>query len=271
MMIELYVIAHKEVFIPDSAALIPINPDNATGDNIAEKPGYSELRAHYHVWKNGLPETDFVGFFQFRRYLDLTSAVFTDVGSEKRPLPYRIKKFPMAKSYSEEVLEVLGRYDVIAPMREFTGISVWKRYAAAQGHRVSDLQLAYEIISKKYPEYLTAANNYLNGTGEYYGNIYIMRRDVFKNYCAWLFDILGEYDSRAENIPPRTQGFLAERLFGIWFRKTYSSGSLHCAELPRLHFWGYDDETHHLRKDKLINALLPPGTQLRSVIHKLAK
>lgn len=268
---KLFVVAHKDVFIPASDILVPINPNDTNVENIAEKWGYSELRSHYQVWKDVSIQADVVGFFQFRRYLDITAPLFTCLSSEKRPLPYKTAKFPQGKNYSETLLKAICNFDVIAPIREYTGVSVRKRYAKAEGQRDADLCIVYEIISEQYPEYLPAANIYLNGTGEYYGNLYIMRRSIFDSYCSWLFSILGEYDSRVASIPPRTQGYLAERLFGIWFTRAYTEDLLKCAELPRLHFWGYDDETHNLRRDNLINTLLPPGTQLRADIRKLVR
>lgn len=272
MITKLFIVTHKKnIYIPNSAAFIPIDPDNAEEDNIAEKLDYSELRAHYSVWRNEPLETKMVGFFQFRRYLDLTASYFTDFDIGKRPVPYRIKKYPKTVCYSEITLKNLDNYDVIGPIREYTGISVWQRYATSRDHRISDLRLIYKIISEKYPEYMHAADVYLNGTGEYYGNLYIMRQEIFNTYCTWLFGILNEYDKRASNIPPRTQGYLAERMFGIWFTDMILNRKLRCAEVPRVHFWGYDDEQHNLRRDKYINFFLPPGSERRAWAKKFMK
>lgn len=272
MITKLFIITHKNnIYIPNSSVLISINPDNAEKDNIAEKLDYSELRAHYFVWRNESLETQMVGLFQFRRYLDLTASYFTDFNINKRPVPYQIKKYPMAIHYSEIALRNLDNYDVIAPIREYTGIPVWQRYSMAHGHRISDLRLIYKVISEKYPEYMHAADLYLNGTGEYYGNLYIMRREIYNDYCTWLFSILNEYDRQASDIPPRTQGYLAERIFGIWFTNAVLMKKLRCAEVPRIHFWGYDDEKHKLRYDKLINFFLPPGSERRAWVRKFKK
>lgn len=260
--VKLFVVTHKEVYIPDSSILISLNPDCILNCNIAEKQGYSELRAHYWVWKNE-KAAEKVGFFQFRRYLDFT-------GNAR--LPYTIKKFPRAEDYSPDfVNRFIQPFEIIAPIPEYTGMTVWKRYGAAAGHRIEDLQLTYDIICKKHKDFVPAADAYLNGKAEYYGNLYIMDCNVFNEYCDWLFGILEEYESGAENIPARTQGYLAERLFGIWFTKAKSDGILRWKEVPRVHFWGYDDETHHIQRDKLINLLLPPGSERRVLVKSLEK
>ena len=251
-MTKLFVVAHKDVFLPNSSILFLINPDKNDGDNISHMENYSELRAHYWVWKNEPDETDTVGFFQFRRYLDFLS---TDTKK-----PYTIRKFPKAAdyTYSQNTAEGL---DVIAPLPEYTGKTVWDRYGLY--HRVDDLRLVYDIIGKKYPEHLTPADLYLNGKFEYYGNLYIMRREVFNDYYSWLFSILTEFDSLSKSIAPRTQGYIAERLFGVWFTKQKEDGIRTWKEVPRVHFWGYDDENHNLRCDKLVNFFLPPGSKRR--------
>lgn len=259
---RIFVITHKKVYIPSSSILIPLYSDCKINCNIAEKQGYSELRAHYWVWKNERI-TEKVGFFQFRRYLDFT---------ENGKLPYTIKKFPKSEDYSPEfVNEFIRFFDIIAPTPEYTGMTVWERYSAATGHRKEDLQLTYDIICKKHRDFIPAADVYLNGRSEYYGNLYIMNRNVFNEYCDWLFGILEEYESRAKNIPARTQGYLAERLFGIWFTKVKLNGVLRWKEVPRVHFWGYDDEAHHILHDRLINFILPPGSKRRALAKSLRK
>ncbi|HAV16138.1 MAG TPA: hypothetical protein DCW91_02560 [Acinetobacter nosocomialis] len=194
--------------------------------------------------------TDMVGFFQFRRYLDLAAKSF------KRP--YSIKKLPQEKHFSLEVIQGL---DVVGPIPEYTGFTVWARYKSV--HRIDDLELAIKILKEMHPEYTQAADIYINGKSEYYCNLYIMRRDVFNSYCEWLFGILERYDAGAQNIPARTHGYIAERLFGIWFTKVKNDGVLRWKEVPRVHFWGYDDAKHHLRRDRLVNILLPPGSERR--------
>ena len=72
MGLKLFVISHKDVDIPVATYLYPIRSNRTDGIQIAEKESYSELRAQYWVWKNErFDSADYVGFFHYRRYLDL--------------------------------------------------------------------------------------------------------------------------------------------------------------------------------------------------------
>ena len=51
-----------------------------------------------------------------------------------------------------------------------------------------------------------------------------MRKELFYNYCEWLFDILFTLDKRIDissydKYQTRVFGFLAERLFNVWLMK----------------------------------------------------
>lgn len=255
---KIFVVAPSGTAAFDEPVLQYIDPDNAAGDSICHKRGYSELRAHYWVWKN-IPDIERVGFFQFRRFLYL--------GAKETKRPYFIIKEPDAACFA--AAGELEQYDVIAPLAEYTGESVMDHYA--REHRACDMETVLSIIKRTQPEYYASAVRYLSGEAEYYCNMYIMRKDVFCAYCQWLFGILEEFDNAVSDAPPRTQGYLAERLFGIWFTQLKSAGDYSFREVPRVHFWCYDDKAHSLKKDKLKNLILPPGSKLRALVRKELK
>ena len=88
-MTKIYVVSQSQLELPDLPILVPLNPDLDIGDNICDQQNFSELRAHYWVWKNEPSTTDVVGFFQFRRYLLLDQKHYS--------CPYIIKKIPRKK------------------------------------------------------------------------------------------------------------------------------------------------------------------------------
>lgn len=268
-MIKLFVVHHKDVYIPKSPLLVPIRSDEFKGDNIAGRLDYSELRAHYHVWKNEPADTDYIGFFHYRRYLDLNQYPIIPA-CKTTQTPYTIQKLPNVDSWNyEKIKRTINEFDVIVPVAEYTGIPVYKRYAQSNGQRVSDLDLIRMILFERYPEFLNVTDKYLYGQREYYGNIFIMHRELFNRYCAWLFDILNEFDFRVQVSPPRTDGFLGERLFGIYFTWLKKQDNIRYGELPRVHYSGYDDENHNFVRERLINLLLPPGSIIRAVVRKI--
>lgn len=78
-------------------------------------------------------------------------------------------------------------------------VPVREHYAQAPFHHGKDLELAKQIVREHHPEMEKAADEYLFGTVCYFGNIFIMKRQVFRDYCNWLFPILDEFDHRAAN------------------------------------------------------------------------
>ena len=104
----------------------------------------------------------------------------------------------------------------------------------------------------------------------YFGNIFIMGKGPFAEYSGWLFSILEEFDRRADtgDYGPqerRVDGYLAERLLGIW---AAHHRELRRLELPRVHF--VEDRMERNRK-RLINLLLPPGSVRRSKVKRAAR
>ena len=115
-----------------------------------------------------------------------------------------------------------------------------------------------------------AMETYLSGTFCYFGNIFIMKKTVFHDYCAWLFSILEEFDRREDldGYSPqerRVDGYLAERLLGAYAGWLVGQASI--LELPRIHFLPPED----YRRQRLLNAVLPPGSRRRSVVKGLGR
>lgn len=258
--VAIYTVYHKPLPLPETDALHPIDAGRTDGEHLAFEQNLSELRAHYWVWKNA-PGADMIGFFHFRRYLDF----------EAKPgkAPYRIVKEPDASRYRSEVLlPLLQDAEIIAPRPEYTGLTVWERYAIFPGQDIRDLQTVYRILSETEPSYRSAADAYLNGREEYYGNLFLMRKEIFRNYCAWLFPILKAFRKERPGAKPRTEGYLAERLFGIYLTKATQTGAV-VRTVPRLHFTCYDDALHHTAARRYLNFFLPPGSRLRGAVNRL--
>lgn len=271
--IKLFVCCHQPETVPEHPLLIPIQVGAAlanrhfpaflhddTGDNISAKNrSYCELTAQYWAWKN--VEADYYGFFHYRRYL------YPNVNAKR---PYRIEREPtltlLDKLGYDKFADLVQQYDLIAPIGENMYVPVKEHYANAPFHYRKDLKLAEKIIREQHLEMTETMEEYLSGTVCYFGNIYIMKRSVFHNYCVWLFPILEEFDHRAglseySSQELRVDGYLAERLLGIYL--THVRKELQTLELPRVHF---EPSVRQLRKKRLLNALLPPGSFRRALV-----
>lgn len=271
--VKLFVCCHTPCAVPDHPLLVPVQVGAAlaeerfpgflqddAGENLSHKNrSYCELTAQYWAWKN--VQADYYGFFHYRRYL------YPEPDARR---PYRVAGEPtppLLNQLGYEGFEALiRRYDLIAPIGENMYVPVREHYATAPCHHAADLELAEQIVKERCPEMAQALAAYLSGTVCYFGNIYIMARAVFCDYCAWLFPILAEFDRRADTSgysaqELRVDGYLAERLFGVYF--THRREALRTLELPRVHF---EPDTAKRRKKQLLDAVLPPGSKRRSLV-----
>ena len=144
-----------------------------------------------------------------------------------------------------------------------------EHYAKARFHHREDLELTEEIVREVSSEYEPALEQYLSGTVCYFGNIFIMRKSVFQEYCNWLFSILEEFDRRANTgsygpQETRVDGYLGERLLGAFY--LHQRGKLDVLELPRVQF--VCDWRERWAKN-VLNAFFPPGSLRRNMIKQL--
>lgn len=296
LQIKIYVSCHKDLYSFSHPVLYPIQVGTAlaefrykgmqyddSGDNIStQNRSYCELTAQYWAWKNDA--ADYYGFFHYRRYLSFDPKSLVDHTNSQKvkrsPLPYRNYKLPDEQTlnllgYTEEnIKDIIGRYDIIAPLAEQMHVSVYDHYKKAPFHHIEDLDLVLKIIEQRYPEFKAAAQEYMAGTKHYFCNMFVMKRELFFNYCAWLFSILQEFDRQTDftkysGKACRVDGYLGERLFGVYYTWLKKQSTVRWAELPRVHFEAFPGETDNFWLMKRVNMFLPPGTRRRAYAKKL--
>lgn len=215
------VATHKKYWMPKEKIYLPIHVGKKgkddlgyigddTGDNISIKnPNYCELTGLYWAWKN--IDCEYIGLCHYRRYFahksksnnleDKRQAILTKVDYE----------------------QLLQQYDVILPKkRNYYIETVRSQYEHA--HNKRDLDEVENIIKEKYPEYIKAFEKVMNSRKLYIYNMFAMKKSLFDEYCAWLFDILFTLENRIDisdydKYNARVFGFLSERLFNIWLEK----------------------------------------------------
>jgi len=271
--IKLFVCCHQPAIVPAHPLLVPIQVGaeltqerfpgfiyDDTGNNISQKNcSYCELTAQYWAWKN--IEADYYGFFHYRRYL---------YPGQREKRPYRIEKESSLATLERldyaRFAELIPQYDLILPRGENMYVPVREHYANAPCHHVKDLKLAERIVQECFPAYQAAMDAYLSQTICYFGNIFIMKKQIFFDYCGWLFSILQEFDRQADTAgygpqERRVNGYLAERLLGVYAAYQRQAHGLRITELPRVHF--APDTAARWRKQVFV-ALLPPGSRRRA-------
>lgn len=269
--IKLFVCCHKKSYVPEHPLLAPIQVGTALsqerfkgflhddeGDNISEKNReYCELTAHYWAWKN--IDADYYGFFHYRRFLYPRC-------NERVPYTYtgNLTSSGLNSFGFDRFGETIAENDMIVPMAENMHQSVMQHYGNASYHNIGDIKTVQNIVSEMYPDYSDALREYLGSRYHYFGNIFIMRREVFQDYCQWLFSILARYDEAKPSYTgqeARVDGYLAERLLGAYYIKNRKA--LKTLELPRLFI---EEDEKELRTKKMQNFLLPPGTKRRAFV-----
>ena len=187
-----------------------------TGDNISLKnPSFCELTGLYWAWKN--VDSDYIGLAHYRRHFSL---------SKKSKDP-----FDNILTY-DELAPLLSKYRVFVPKkRKYYIETLYSHYAHT--HYAEHLDVTKEIIAEKYPEYTDSCNKVYNQTYGYMFNMMIMRKNLFQNYCEWLFNILFELEKRIGEsskelsfFQGRFYGRVSEIIFNVWLDYQIKSGTI---------------------------------------------
>ncbi len=252
--------------VPDSKIMLPIEvgadlrkkhiegilQDNQ-GENISSKNKmYCELTAQYWAWKN--LDADYYGFFHYRRYLSFADKKHpVDQWQnviEESPDSNCLKKYNLEDDYIQKlVMEydlVLSEEKNVAKMPD-KNPSVYEQYKNGRSLNIKDIDLVHDIIKKKYPNYLDTFEKVMKGEKTCLCNMYIMKKELFHEYMAWLFDILFEFEKRSDMSEYtvegyRTPGHLAERLLTVFCWYTEKKKNLKVKKLQTIVFLKTDQK-----------------------------
>ena len=195
-----------------------------TGDNISDKNlMYNEYTGIYWLWKN-YKLNDYVGINHYRRYYAFMDNV-----------PDVSKYFEFFDIILNKPLELL--HPITKKMVDNrTYYSFW--------HNVEDFDLLEQMVREKYPEYVGGFEKMKASKEIHNSSIFIMGKDLFNEYCSFIFDALDTYneyhghhtvdeyrqhvlDNKAKYIKPgldyytvdiqtRIVGYIAERLLNTF-------------------------------------------------------
>lgn len=232
---------------------------DSDGINISAKNReYCELTAHYFAWKN--VEADYYGFCHYRRFFGAENAT---------KLPYAALKNVSDKHLSseQELRYLCDEYDILVPRAEDMGLNVQEHYSTSKHHYTEDLSLFLEILNGKAPQLKSAADSYLGQNKQYFCNMFVIRKELFNEYCEMLFAVLEEFDQRkkfhGDFQSDRTDGYLGEIFTGIYISYCYAKGKK-IKELPRM-------DSGCSFKKRMGCALLPSESKRRFCIKRILK
>ncbi|MBT9790650.1 DUF4422 domain-containing protein [Clostridium sp. MCC344] len=264
--IKILISCHKQSIVPDSEIMLPIEvgadlrskhiegyiQDNS-GDNISAKNKmYCELTAQYWAWKN--LDADYYGFFHYRRYLNFSENKYPLDSwqniTEERLNDTCLKKYNLNDDCIRNLVEtydlVLSEEKNIAKMPD-RNASVYEQYKNGRSLNIRDLDLVRDIIAAKHPDYLDTFDEVMKGRKTCLCNMYIMKKELFHEYMSWLFDILFEFEKKADMSEYtvegyRTPGHLAERLLTVFCWYTERKKNLRVKKLQTIIFLKTDQK-----------------------------
>lgn len=208
--LNIYIACHKAFNLPTDEFYVPIQVgrqiantqldmlgDNG-GDNISEKnKTYCELTALYWIWKND-KTSDYVGLCHYRRYFDLKNTTVEELFGDNTDVVFTNPRYHFASVQNSAL-----------------------KYVCSENWAI-----LHKVIKKIHPEYEDAFIKSMTGTKAYEYNMLICRKDLFDNYCEWLFSILFECEKHIKLSPysreRRVFGYLSEYLMYTYFLKNRS-------------------------------------------------
>ena len=216
MDIKIIIAAHKAYRFPEDEMYLPVHAGKALhpeldlgiqgddqGENISQKnPNFCELTCLYWALKN--LQAEYVGLAHYRRH-------FARPGMEDK----------WQRILTQKQMEaLLKKAPVVLPKKRNYFIETnYQQYIHA--HHKEDLAQTERILREDYPAYLPAYERSMASTKGHRFNMFVMRQDLFREYCLWLFDILFKLEARLDisgysAYDARVFGFVAERLLDVW-------------------------------------------------------
>lgn len=240
--VKIFVSYHKNSEVLKSDVLTPIHVGAAKsniyldmqrddeGENISVKNDrYCELTAQYWAWKN--VDADYYGFMHYRRHFAFRE-IPNPVGLGGVTVLPRIdeayrKNIGLNDS---EIYACIRDYDIILPTP--VDASSWGtltnevQFCCLDNLHAVDFDLTCQTVLELYPEYEEAIEEFRNGTTTYWYNMFVMRKEIFFDYSAWLFNILEHTEPKIDFTyfslqEMRSLAFMAERLLGVYLIKLF--------------------------------------------------
>lgn len=183
--------------------------DNDGTDNLSDKNDiYCELSGLYYIWKN-VRDVDITGLVHYRRFFGRNHKIV------KRPNSIILTQ--------QEIETILYDNDLII------GIPSPKKYAVG-GYFTNPLDIPEFAIYRNiipsirnlYPDYVDDYYHEFLEPKMSFCNMMICKKDLFDQYCEFLFSILFDAEKRWKEmgigVAPREMGYISEYILNCWVR-----------------------------------------------------
>jgi len=202
----------KPSFLFKSEILTPVHLGRAVAKD-KSKDGVISDKDLQWLYENCIGDDFEGGISQFNRRVGfLTGTYWAWKNYDKLGNPEYFGSFGYRRLLNPEFLERIKDYDLILPKKKDFKIETIKdQFINYHG------QSLYDMALKFAPE---GFEDYCEGTSGYFDEIYVMRRDVFFEFCEWVFPLLFKYLTLPQillaNNDLRDIGFIMERLTGFY-------------------------------------------------------
>lgn len=207
--VSIFVACHKPTKVIANNAYVPIHVGRAiskykeemadmigddTGNNISEKnSSYSEMTAHYWIWKN-VQDVEYVGLCHYRRLfgVDITES---------------------------NIDRIMGNNDVIMVFPAYQIDSVYSCFVKFIGGE--NMAITAQVVKKLCPEYYDTLIALGNDVMFHPFNMFICKKELHSRYAEWMFPILFECEKYIKPSPysnaNRVIGYIAEMITQLFF------------------------------------------------------
>lgn len=199
MDLKIIIAIHKEYDLPKEDYYLPVFVGSAISDldlpyqrddegiSISDKNRtYCELTGMYWAYMN--LKADYIGLCHYHRFMNIDDI---DV----------------------------AKYDVIVPKKRHYYIeTVYDQYKHAHGSQ--GLDIARKVIEDCYPDYIESFDECMKRRSLHLFNMFIMKYDIFIDYCDFLFNVLFSIEEQLGDID-RIYGHISERLLDVYLLKNH--------------------------------------------------
>lgn len=265
--IKILVCCHKKAEVPEDVLYLPVHVgalhssenlriqkdcdvNDEKCDNISNKNNvYCEMTAAYWAWKNiekTYCDIQYIGLCHYRRYFDFNWNFFDECYTNLKYFYKKCKSFMTNTIYVSEPTKVIESVDCYKfrdstkqakkTIYKYDAISTYpcritncntEMFFQVIGRKYIDLLT--KIIDEKYPVYGPAYHAQLESNKIYAQNMSIMKTDIYKEYCEFVFSVLRIHleettklnicqDPLRELSYDRVSGYLAEILTSTFIR-----------------------------------------------------
>lgn len=207
--IKIYVATHKPGAVRHDEIYTPIHVGRAisqykdemadmigddTGENISVKnSSYSEMTAHYWIWKN-VHDVEYVGLCHYRRLFGI------DIREDN-------------------IGGFMKDCDVLMVYPSYQLDSVYSCFVKFIGGE--NMAITAQVIKKLCPEYYDSLIQLGNGVKFHPYNMFICKKEIHDRFAEWIFPILFECEKYIKPSPysnaNRVIGYIAEMIAQLFF------------------------------------------------------